>query len=81
LNSVQVRPEATRDVALAAGWYESQRTNLGIEFVLEVDTAIERAAENPQHYAPVYDQVRRVLLRRFSYERPRIGVDAARRAR
>jgi toxin ParE1/3/4 len=67
LKSVYIRPEATQDVARAAGWYESRRVNLGIEFVLEVDAAIDRAAEAPQHYAPLHGQVRRVLLRRFPY--------------
>jgi toxin ParE1/3/4 len=67
LNSVFVRPEATRDVARAADWYEAQRVNLGIEFVLEVDAAIDRAAESPQHYAAIYHQIRRVMLHRFPY--------------
>ena len=67
MKSVYIRPEATLDVELAAGWYESQRVNLGIEFVLEADAAIDRAAEAPQHYAPFHGLVRRVLLRRFPY--------------
>lgn len=67
MNSVQIRPEAAQDVAQAAGWYESRRVSLGVEFVLEVDVAIDRAAENPQHYPHVHHHVRRVLLRRFPY--------------
>jgi toxin ParE1/3/4 len=67
LNSVFIRPEAAQDVAQAVAWYEARRVNLGIEFVLEVDAAIDRAAESPQKYAPLHHQVRRVLLRRFPY--------------
>lgn len=67
MTSVHVRAEAALDIAQAAEWYESQRTNLGVEFVLEVDAAIERATEGPQHYRPVHHEVRRVLVRRFPY--------------
>jgi hypothetical protein len=67
LKSVYIRPEATQDVARAAGWHESRRVNLGVEFVLEVDSAIDRTAEAPQHYAPLHGQIRHVPLRRFPY--------------
>ena len=48
-------------------WYEAQQPGLGIEFVLELDAAIERAAETPLAYEPMFREVRRVLLRRFPY--------------
>jgi plasmid stabilization system protein ParE len=67
LISAHVRPEAALDIAEAAGWYESQRPGLGIEFILEADAAISRASENPQHYNCVHEDVRRVLMRRFPY--------------
>lgn len=51
----------------AATWYESQQGNLGVEFLLELDLAIERAAEKPNGYAMQFREVRRVLLRRFPY--------------
>jgi plasmid stabilization system protein ParE len=44
-----------------------RRLGLGIEFVLELDAAIERAAESPKMYALRYREARRVLLRRFPY--------------
>ena len=47
--------------------YEAQRAGLGVEFVLELDAAIERAAVNPEAYAIQYHGARRVLIRRFPY--------------
>ena len=47
MNIVHIRPEASADTEEAAVWYENQQSGLGIEFVLEVDAAIESAAEFP----------------------------------
>ena len=67
MKRVNVQPEAEAEVREAASWYESQRPGLGLEFLLELDAAIERAAESPSAYAPQYARVRRVLSRRFPY--------------
>ena len=66
LNSARIQPSAFADVAEAAEWYEGQRPGLGIEFILELDAAIERAAESPQAYARQYRDARRVLMRKKS---------------
>jgi plasmid stabilization system protein ParE len=67
LNRVDIQPQARADAEEAAVWYEAQRPGLGIEFILELDAAIERAAESPAVYARQHAEVRRVLLRRFPY--------------
>lgn len=67
MNRVNIQPRARAEAEAAAAWYETQRLGLGIEFVLELDAAIERAAESPEMYALQYREVRRVLLRRFPY--------------
>jgi plasmid stabilization system protein ParE len=67
LNRIRIQPQAAADAEEAAGWYEAQRLGLGVEFALELDAAIERAAESPDLYAPQYRDARRVLLRRFPY--------------
>lgn len=54
-------------MAEAASWYECQRPDLGIEFIFEIDAAIDRAAESPEIYEELYLGIRRVLLRRFPY--------------
>ena len=67
MNFVRVSAEAETDVGEATEWYEGQRRGLGIEFLLELDAAVERAALNPQACAVQYRGARRVLLRRFPY--------------
>ena len=64
---IRLRPEATDDIGKAVAWYEDQRPGLGVEFLLELDAAIERAATNPQSYALQHLGARRVLLQRFPY--------------
>lgn len=51
----------------AAGWYESQRTGLGREFVAEIEWALQRACEMPQRFPKVLLDTRCVRVRRFPY--------------
>jgi plasmid stabilization system protein ParE len=67
LKPVNIQPLAQAEADEAAAWYEAQQAGLGIEFLLELDAAIERAAEVPLAYAPVYLEARRVLTRRFPF--------------
>jgi plasmid stabilization system protein ParE len=63
--NIQARAEAEADEA--AAWYEAEQPGLGGEFLLELDAAIERAAETPLAYAQVFMDARRVLMRRFPF--------------
>ncbi len=65
--SVHVQPQASIEAADASVWYEAQRPGLGTEFVLELDAAMEKAAEMPTAFAVQYRDARRILLRRFPY--------------
>jgi plasmid stabilization system protein ParE len=67
VNRVNIQPLAIADAEHAEGWYEAQRPGLGLEFILEIDVAIETVARFPEMYALQYRQTRRVLLRRFPY--------------
>jgi toxin ParE1/3/4 len=67
LNRVNIQSAALADMAEAASWYESQLADLGIEFVLEIDAAIVRAAETPEIHVELFLGIRRVLVHRFPY--------------
>ena len=62
-----LRPEAERDIAEAAEWYDRQRAGLSQQFRAALDRAFSSIEENPLLYAPVYRGLRRVLVRRFPY--------------
>lgn len=64
---LHVQPLAQVEAEIAAQWYEEQRAGLGLEFILELDAALERAARSPENYSVQYRHARRVLLRRFPY--------------
>ena len=54
LNRVNIQPDAIADSEEAAGWYENQQPGLGVEFILELDAAYEKAADNPAMYEAQY---------------------------
>src|ERR1700722_7483435 len=65
--SVKLTPAAKADVNDAYDWYESILPGLGAQFNEEVVAAISRIEANPRMTAPVFEDVRRVLLRKFPY--------------
>jgi plasmid stabilization system protein ParE len=67
LTSIVIEPQASLDIEEAASWYETQLIGLGVEFILEIDFAIEKIQNNPKLYLQSYRFARRALLRRFPY--------------
>ena len=65
--AVVFRRAARAEFLEAARWYESQRRNLGHEFIAEIDRCVALAAAQPQVYAPVYKGVRCITAERFPY--------------
>jgi plasmid stabilization system protein ParE len=51
----------------AAIWYEGQRPGLGLEFVMEIESALLQACEMPQRFPCILADVRCVRVRRFPY--------------
>jgi len=67
LTDIIIEPQASLEIEEAAIWYETQRSGLGVDFVLETDFAIERIQKYPKLYIEIYGGIRRVLLHRFPY--------------
>ena len=61
------RPAAAADIEDAYRWYETQRADLGDEFLAAVSTVIESLVAYPERFSIVYRKTRRVHLRRFPY--------------
>ena len=51
----------------AQAWYESRAVGLGLEFARAVDAAVSSAVRDPEAFALVAGNWRRVLLRRLPF--------------
>ena len=66
-HEIRIRKRAQEDIASAARWYESQRAELGGEFLDEVRSTFSLIAENPKLYPEIHRQTRRAMLQRFPF--------------
>ena len=64
---VHFRPDAETDVADAAAWYETQRAELGADFLDEILSACSGIAETPQLYPLVHRKTRRAVIHKFPF--------------
>jgi toxin ParE1/3/4 len=62
-----VRPEALRDVAAAARWYNKQEKGLGWDFLGEIEAVFNRIEKGSKRYRLRYGVARKALCRRFPY--------------
>ena len=63
---VVVSAAAERDIESAAAWYEARREGLGQEFYDKVLEAIGKIEANPEGFAKVFRDARKVYLRKFT---------------
>ena len=61
------RPEAEIDIDEAAKWYEKHRTNLGFEFIDEIEKKGQIIESNPLLYEKVYKSLHRAVIGRFPF--------------
>ena len=59
--------DALNDIDEAASWYEKQQKDLGVEFLLKFEEAVEFLQKNPKIFAIVFSHFRRMLLNKFPY--------------
>jgi toxin ParE1/3/4 len=64
---VRLLPEARVEFNEATDWYEKQRAGLGTTFVTRTRAVLDRIADDPLRHAPVYLDVRKVLVAKFPY--------------
>jgi toxin ParE1/3/4 len=55
------------DVDIAMGWYESQRSGLGFEFLECIEGTINSILENPKLYSVKHKRLRSAVIRRFPF--------------
>jgi plasmid stabilization system protein ParE len=59
--------EVASDIGEAYWWYEEKDLGLGDEFLRCLEEAFSRISDHPEHFPIRFDDVRRVLVRRFPY--------------
>ena len=64
---IVLRPEARAEFDEAFDWYEQQRVELGVEFAECVQAVFDRISAMPELHAVVHRDVRKALIRKFSY--------------
>lgn len=64
---LSLRKEAEQDLQSAYEWYESQRENLGREFVAEVESKFTAIEFNPDQFRLIGKDLRRAVCKRFPY--------------
>jgi toxin ParE1/3/4 len=62
-----IRKRAETHISEAYNWYEQQRTGLGYEFVLSLESALRTIERNPFLFQAKYNKLRCILIPRFPY--------------
>ena len=65
--NVVFRPAARAEFDSATLWYEDRQPGLGVQFVAEIDRAVDIASKNPDRYPFKYKNIRCTRARRFPY--------------
>ena len=65
--SLHFLPEVESDIEDAYWWYEEKDIGLGDEFLRCLEQAYSRIAIHPDHFPIRFDDIRRILVRRFPY--------------
>jgi toxin ParE1/3/4 len=64
---VRLLRSAERDIIAGMTWYRTREPGLELEFVSEIDNALNRVSKRPAHDAKRINEYRAVLVRRFPY--------------
>ena len=64
---VQISPRAQREIDEAFEWYRERSRNAASDFLDDLEAALARIADGPEHHPVVRGRLRRVLLTKFPY--------------
>jgi hypothetical protein len=59
--------EAILDAQETYNWYEDIRSGLGIEFLNEIEAALNKISLHPYNYSFTSKNLRKIRIRRFPY--------------
>ena len=64
---IRLVTKAVNELQKAAFWYEEQRKGLGSAFMLSAEAALATIQRNPEHYAKVDDDTRKIMMKHYPY--------------
>lgn len=64
---IQISPEAQEEILAARKWYEEQQPGLGKDFANTVKDHINTLKSGTVEHKIVFDNIRRILVKRFPY--------------
>ena len=64
---VRFTETARAELIEAHDWYEAEAPGLGHRFRAEIDSVVERMADNPRQFPMVFKTLRRARARKFPY--------------
>ncbi len=60
-------PEAESELNDSVAYYESQKDGLGMEFLKELESTIQRVLNHPSAWPKISDRCRRCIVNRFPF--------------
>ena len=67
LNKVKFVKEAANEFRESVEWYELRAEGLGLRFMNEIDSTVERIKLNPDSYQKITSQLRRIQVNKFPF--------------
>jgi len=67
LNKVKFVKEAASELQESVEWYELRAEGLGLRFMDEIDSTIERIKLNPDLYQKIIDNIRKIQANKFPF--------------
>ena len=64
---VRFTSAAQRELAAATSYYQDQQDQLGVRFIDEVESAVDRIKRYPETWARISPRLRRCLVHRFPF--------------
>jgi plasmid stabilization system protein ParE len=64
---VRFTEAARAELIVAHDWYEAEAPGLGHRFRAEIDSVVERMADNPRQFPMVFKTLRRARAKKFPY--------------
>ncbi len=67
LNKVKFVTEAANELRESVEWYELRAEGLGLRFMNEIDSTIERIKLNPHLYQKIIVEIRKIQVNKFPF--------------